>query len=58
MSDVMMLTGQVKPDASWKGWQTLPDLEDQVGYTGAATGGFVFSNPTEYPVKLTILTAS
>lgn len=58
MSDMMMLTGQVKPDASWKGWQTLPDIDDQVGYTGAATGGFVFSNPTEYPVKLTILTAS
>ncbi len=58
MSEMMMLTGQVKPEASWKGWQTLPDIDEQVGFTGAATGGFVFSNPTEYPVKLTILTAS
>jgi hypothetical protein len=58
MSEMMMLTGQVKPDASWKGWQTLPNIDEQVGYTGAATGGFVFSNPTEYPIQLTILTAS
>jgi hypothetical protein len=58
MSEMMMLTGQVKPDASWKGWQTLPNIDEQVGYTGAATGGFVFSNSTEYSVKLTILTAS
>jgi hypothetical protein len=58
MGDMMMLTGQVKEDASWKGWEVRADVENQVGYTGAATGGFVFSNPTEYSVKLTILTAN
>ena len=58
MSDVMMLTGQIKEGYSWKGWEVRPDIESQVGYTGAATGGFVFSNPTEYSVKLTILTAN
>jgi len=58
MSDMMTLTGQVKEGSSWKGWQTNPDIDPSAGYTGAATGGFVFSNPTEYPVKLTILTAS
>ena len=58
MSDFMVLSGQVKPYASWKGWEVYPDVSNQVGFTGAATGGFIFSNPTEYSVKLTILTAS
>lgn len=58
MGSMMMLTGQVKEGSSWKGWEVRPNIESQVGYTGAATGGFVFSNPTEYSVKLTILTAS
>jgi hypothetical protein len=58
MSDMMMLTGQVKPDSSWKGWQTMSILDEQNEFNGSETGGFVFSNPTEYPVKLIILTAS
>ena len=58
MGKFMVLTGQVKNGYTWKGWEVHPDVSEQVGYTGAATGGFVFSNPTEYPVKLTILTAS
>ena len=58
MADFMMLTGQVKNGQIWKGWQTSNDVTSEVGYTGAATGGFVFSNPTEYNVKLTVLTAS
>lgn len=58
MADFMMLTGQVKDGQVWKGWQTSNDVSQQVGYTGAATGGFIFSNPTEYQVKLMVLTAS
>jgi hypothetical protein len=58
MADFMMLTGQVKNGVSWKGWQTSNNVSEEVGYTGAATGGFIFSNPTEYSVKLTILTAN
>lgn len=58
MADFMMLSGQVKNGQVWKGWQTSNDVSSEVGYTGAATGGFIFSNPTEYSVKLTVLTAS
>jgi len=58
MADFMMLSGQVKNGQVWKGWQTSNDVSSEVGYTGAATGGFIFSNPTEYNVKLTVLTAS
>jgi len=58
MADFMMLTGQVKNGQIWKGWQTSNDVSSEIGYTGAATGGFIFSNPTEYNVKLTVLTAS
>jgi hypothetical protein len=58
MADFMMLSGQVKNGQVWKGWQTSNDVSSEVGYTGAATGGFIFSNPTEYQVKLTVLTAS
>jgi len=58
MADFMMLTGQVKNGQTWKGWQTSNDVSSEIGYTGAATGGFIFSNPTEYNVKLTVLTAS
>jgi hypothetical protein len=58
MADFMMLTGQVKNGFPWKGWQTSNNVSQEIGYTGAATGGFIFSNPTEYSVKLTILTAS
>lgn len=58
MADFMMLTGQVKDGQVWKGWQTSNDISEEVGYTGAATGGFIFSNPTEYQVKLMVLTAS
>ena len=58
MADFMMLTGQVKDGQVWKGWQTSNDVSEEVGYTGAATGGFIFSNPTEYQVKLMVLTAS
>jgi hypothetical protein len=58
MADFMMLSGQVKNGQVWKGWQTSNDVSSEIGYTGAATGGFIFSNPTEYSVKLTVLTAS
>lgn len=57
MNEFMVLTGAVKNGSSWKGWSTeqYPTVE---GLTGGETGGFVFSNPTEYKVKLTILAAN
>lgn len=58
MADFMMLSGQVKNQQVWKGWQTSNNVSSEIGYTGAATGGFIFSNPTEYNVKLMVLTAS
>jgi hypothetical protein len=58
MGPLLMLSGQVKNGQSWKGWQTSNDPSYEIGYTGAATGGFIFSNPTEYSIKLTVLTAS
>lgn len=54
MNEFMVLTGAVKNGSSWKGWST----EQYEGPTGGVTGGFTFSNPTEYKVKLTVLAAN
>ena len=55
MGQFMTLTGAVKTTSSWYGWQVDPSLEP--GYTGIEPG-FVFTNPTNYTVRITILTAN
>jgi len=55
MGQFMVLTGAVKTTSNWYGWQVDPSLEP--GYDGIEPG-FVFTNPTNYTVRLTILTAN
>jgi hypothetical protein len=55
MGQFMTLTGAVKTTSSWFGWNVDPSLEP--GYTGIEPG-FVFTNPTNYTVRITILTAN
>lgn len=55
MGEFMVLTGAVKTSGNWKGWQVDPSLEPE--YDGI-TPGFVFTNPTNYTVRLSILTAN
>lgn len=55
MGEFMVLTGAVKTTGNWKGWQVDPSLEPD--YDGI-TPGFVFTNPTNYTVRLSILTAN
>jgi len=55
MGEFMVLTGAVKTTSNWYGWQVDPSLEPD--YDGI-TPGFVFTNPTDYTVRLTILTAN
>jgi hypothetical protein len=55
MGQFMVLSGAVKTTSNWYGWQVDPSLEP--GYDGI-TPGFVFTNPTDYTVRLSILTAN
>lgn len=55
MGEFMVLTGAVKTTGNWKGWQVDPTQDPD--YDGI-TPGFVFTNPTEYTVRLSILTAN
>ena len=55
----MVLTGAIKKDLHWKGWDLDPF--STYGHTGPANignGGLSFSNPTSKTVKLTIITAN
>jgi hypothetical protein len=55
MGEFMVLTGAVKTTSPWFGWQVDPSQEPD--YTGIEPG-FVFTNPTNYTVRITILTAN
>lgn len=55
MGEFMVLTGAVKTTGNWQGWQVDPSLEPD--YDGI-TPGFKFTNPTNYTVRITILTAN
>lgn len=59
MGKFMVLTGAIKKDLHWKGWDLDPF--STYGHTGPANigqGGFSFTNPTSKVVKLTIITAN
>lgn len=59
MGEFMVLTGAIKEDVSWKGWDLDPfSTYGHTGNADPALGGFVFTNPTDKNVKLTILTAN
>lgn len=59
MGEIMILTGAVKNGAYWKGWNVDPfSTEDHTDNPDISIGGFTFSNPTQYSVKLTILIAN
>lgn len=57
MNEFMVLTGAIKNGSSWKGWST-EQYPVEEGPSGGSTGGFTFSNPTEYNVKLTVLVSN
>ena len=55
----MILTGAVKNGSQWRGWDVDPF--STYGHTGSANnanGGFIFTNPTDYNVKLTVIAAN
>jgi len=60
MGEMMVLTGAVKDDQYWKGWNI--SSFSNVGHTGPVSnpslGGITFTNPTESPVKLVVITAN
>lgn len=59
MGEIMILTGAVKDGSQWKGWDMDPF--DTYGHTGDANssqGGFIFTNPTDYNVNLTVIAAN
>jgi hypothetical protein len=55
MGEFMVLTGAIKTTGNWYGWQVDPTLEPE--YDGI-TPGFVFTNPTDFTVRISILTAN
>jgi hypothetical protein len=60
MGEIMVLTGAVKEDQNWKGWNI--SSFSNIGHTGPVSnpslGGITFTNPTESPVKLVVITAN
>jgi hypothetical protein len=59
MGQFMVLTGAIKEDSSWKGWDLDPfSTYGHTGSADSANGGFIFTNPTDRNVKLTIITAN
>lgn len=59
MGHFMVLTGAVKNGYSWYGWDVSPFSSwDYQTPANGASGGFLFTNPTPYAVKLSIIIAS
>lgn len=59
MGHFMILTGAVKNGYPWYGWDVNPFSNWQnVPPANGSEGGFVFTNPTPYAVKLSIIIAS
>lgn len=56
MGKFMVLTGAIKNGYTWRGWDVNPF--DQNGIPYSSLGGFIFTNPTSYDVKLTIIIAN
>lgn len=59
MGQFMILTGAIKEDTHWKGWDLDPfSTYVHTGDADSSQGGFIFTNPTDNNVKLTIITAN
>ena len=59
MGEVMILTGAIKEDIPWKGWDVDPfSTYGHTGPANSANGGFIFTNPTDSEVQLTVITAN
>ena len=59
MGKIMILTGAIKKDLHWKGWDLDPfSTYGQTGPADISNGGLSFTNPTSKTVKLTIITAN
>lgn len=60
MGQIMCLTGAIKDGSAWRGWKINPF--ENYGHTGPSSnlsiGGFSFTNPTEKPVKIIVITAN
>ena len=56
MGDFMVLTGAVKEGTIWRGWEIDPFVEPSNVFVNQ--GGIVFTNPTDYTVKLKTLIAN
>ena len=59
MGDFMVLTGAIKKGYNWKGWDIDPfSTYNHADLPNSANGGFIFTNPTDLVVRLTIITAN
>jgi hypothetical protein len=59
MGEIMILTGAIKEDLSWRGWDVDPfSTYGHTGPANSANGGFIFTNPTDSEVQLTVITAN
>lgn len=59
MGELMILTGAIKEGYNWRGWDVDPfSTYGHTGNANSALGGFIFTNPTDYNVKLTVITAN
>ena len=59
MGEIMILTGAIKDGSQWRGWDVDPfSTYGHTGNANNANGGFTFTNPTDYNVKLTVIAAN
>ena len=59
MGEFMVLTGAVKNGSQWRGWDVDPfSTYGHTGNANSSDGGFIFTNPTDYNVKLTVIAAN
>lgn len=59
MGEIMILTGAIKESLPWKGWDVDPfSTYGHTGPANSANGGFIFTNPTDSEIQLTVITAN
>jgi hypothetical protein len=59
MGEIMILTGAVKENLAWKGWDVDPfSTYNHSDPADSSNGGFIFTNPTDSEVQLTVIIAN
>ena len=59
MGEIMVLTGAIKNGSQCKGWDVDPfSTYGHTGNDNSYNGGFIFTNPTDYNVKLIVIAAN